>query len=1035
MPRGRPRKHGFNSSPMPGSSQPQTTPSTTTRKASTQMPISRRQSSRTMREVKNSSDVDIDMDEEDPLNLVKHEPDDEVSASEKLPGAEAAHKVLKAVSIPANSFKVPPPRERPVPSRSPSSMGSALSSVRGYSSEYETPGTSAVVTPAESLGKGPRSFGRPSTSTRPSLLGVEEDEIKAKGKRKRDFPGANHALEADAVLAQALQEEEYFEDLAEPSKARRAPKTLILDSDDDMDPLSDLSDAASDEVSIKDESSRRKRPKLNQRSSLPSRYARDNAKRSIRQKAWQLPDSDGEPLASDLSEFGSEVDPDDLDDESEAIEDGIVDSNATSRAVSVQPAATPAITPATSSRAAARAAARARRRGGASSGRPRVRGWRTRMAERIGDRAAKERHKLERAHPEIKTMWDELKKVPTITPVMAEQPSTITRKLKSFQLEGLDWMMKQEKSQWRGGLLGDEMGMGKTIQAVSLIMSDYPAQNPTLVVVPPVALMQWQNEIKEYTDGKLKVLVYHNTNPQVKKMKLKELKGYDVIMISYSGLESIYRKESKGWKRDDGIIKENSKIHAIHYHRLILDEAHNIKSRTTGVARACFALKADHKWCLSGTPVQNRIGEFFSLLRFLEIKPFACYFCKACSCAELHWSQSENKKCTHCDHSGFNHVSIFNQELLNPITQGSDDELRREGLAKLRLVTDRIMLRRVKRDHTASMELPPKEVVIHNEFFGDIERDFSTSIMSNTTRQFDTYVSRGVMLNNYANIFGLIMQMRQVANHPDLILKKHAQGGQNVLVCCICDETAEEPIRSRCHHEFCRECAKNYVKSFEQDASPDCPRCHIPLAIDFDQPDIEQDEDHVKKNSIINRIRMEDWTSSTKIEMLVYDLYKLRSRKQTHKSIVFSQFTSMLQLVEWRLRRAGFNTVMLDGSMSPAQRQRSIEYFMNNTHVEVFLVSLKAGGVALNLTEASRVFIVDPWWNPAAEWQSADRCHRIGQRRPCVITRLCIEDSVESRMVLLQEKKANMINGTINNDQVAMEKLTPEDMQFLFRGS
>jgi DNA repair protein RAD16 len=126
---------------------------------------------------------------------------------------------------------------------------------------------------------------------------------------------------------------------------------------------------------------------------------------------------------------------------------------------------------------------------------------------------------------------------------------------------------------------------------------------------------------------------------------------------------------------------------------------------------------------------------------------------------------------------------------------------------------------------------------------------------------------------------------------------------------------------------------------------------------------------------------------------------------------------------------------MLDGSMTPQQRQKSIEHFMTDPDVEVFLVSLKAGGVALNLTEASRVFIVDPWWNPAAEWQSADRCHRIGQRRPCVITRLCIEDSVESRIVMLQEKKANMINGTINNDRVAMEKLTPEDMQFLFRGN
>ena len=94
-------------------------------------------------------------------------------------------------------------------------------------------------------------------------------------------------------------------------------------------------------------------------------------------------------------------------------------------------------------------------------------------------------------------MWTDLEAVPRIEPQQAQQPESINRKLKSFQLEGLDWMCKQEKSQWKGGLLGDEMGMGKTIQAVSLIMSDYPADQPTLVVVPPVALMQWQNEINE----------------------------------------------------------------------------------------------------------------------------------------------------------------------------------------------------------------------------------------------------------------------------------------------------------------------------------------------------------------------------------------------------------------------------------------------------------------------------------------------------------------------------------------------------------
>jgi DNA repair protein RAD16 len=580
------------------------------------------------------------------------------------------------------------------------------------------------------------------------------------------------------------------------------------------------------------------------------------------------------------------------------------------------------------------------------------------------------------------------------------------------------------------------MGMGKTIQAVSLIMSDWPQKQPTLVVVPPVALMQWSSEIIEYTDGKLKVLVYHGQNSKVKNMSVKDLKKFDVIMISYNSLESLYRKETKGWSRGEDIVKEDSLIHAMHFHRLILDEAHSIKSRTTGVAKACFALKGSYKWCLSGTPVQNRIGEFFSLLRFLEVRPFADYFCKRCPCSILHWELDDEHMCKGCKHSGIEHVSVFNQELLNPLTQSEEIADRHKAMEKLYLITARIMLRRMKRDYVTSMELPMKEVVVHNEFFGEIERDFSSSIMSNTTRQFDTYVSRGVMLNNYANIFGLIMQMRQVANHPDLLLKKHAAQGQNVLVCNICDEVAEEAIRSKCKHDFCRACVKSYVQSVEEnDGEADCPRCHIPLSIDFDQPDIEQDEDVVKKSSIINRIDMKNWTSSTKIEMLIYDLWKLRSKKQTLKSIVFSQFTSMLQLIEWRLRRAGFNTVMLDGSMTPIQRQKSIEHFMNNPDVEIFLVSLKAGGVALNLTEASRVFIVDPWWNPAAEWQSADRCHRIGQKRPCVITRLCIEDSVESRMVQLQEKKANMINGTINNDKTSMEKLTPEDMEFLFRGT
>ncbi|KKY17398.1 putative dna excision repair protein [Phaeomoniella chlamydospora] len=853
----------------------------------------------------------------------------------------------------------------------------------------ETPDTSEAMTPAESIkGSLTRSTtkARITATARALELRADANALGSRIKKRRRFDEVDSSdLEddtADARLARALQAEEYGEsEVTATSSKRRKIFDEVEDSDDD---LSEIEDIEMDGESSDDDDMYDDVPLVNRRSM---------AKRSTTRRTQRSKATPKQAAVSEDSEL-TELDSDFLESEFSMAEESSnleLDTNGVNgEAVE----------------------------GGATLAKPH-----------------RERRKLERQHPEIVRMWEDLKAIEPIKPIAAEQPEGISRKLKSFQLEGLNWMTRQEKSQWKGGLLGDEMGMGKTIQAVSLIMSDFPAKDPTLVVVPPVALMQWQAEIHAYTNGKLQVLVYHGSNSKAKNLSKKDLMKYNVIMISYSGLESMYRKESKGWNRNSGLVKEDSVMHDIHFHRIILDEAHSIKQRTTGVARACFALKADYKWCLSGTPVQNRIGEFFSLLRFLELEPFSCYFCKACPCKQIHWTQDSSKMCTSCRHSGFSHVSVFNQEILNPITQGENLSLRKAGLDKLRLITDRIMLRRVKRDHTSSMELPPKEVIIHNQFFGEIERDFSSSIMSNTTRQFDTYVSRGVMLNNYANIFGLIMQMRQVSNHPDLILKKHAAGGQNVLVCCICDEVAEDAIKSRCKHEFCRQCAKHYFRSFEDVGDPDCPRCHIPLSIDLEQPEIEQEEETVKKSSIINRIRMEDWTSSTKIEMLVYDLYKLRSKKQTHKSIVFSQFTSMLQLVEWRLRRAGFNTVMLDGSMSPAQRQKSIEYFMNNVDVEVFLVSLKAGGVALNLTEASRVYIVDPWWNPAAEWQSADRCHRIGQRRPCVITRLCIEDSVESRIVLLQEKKANMINGTINNDQVALEKLTPEDMQFLFRGS
>ncbi|KAK6354343.1 DNA repair protein rad16 [Orbilia blumenaviensis] len=645
-------------------------------------------------------------------------------------------------------------------------------------------------------------------------------------------------------------------------------------------------------------------------------------------------------------------------------------------------------------------------------------------------RAERERAQLYTAHPYLEHIWTELEKCDPIPTQKAEQPEGLSLTMLPFQLEGLNWLKKQERTRFHGGILADEMGMGKTIQTIALLMEKPRPKEPCLVVAPTVALIQWRNEIEKHTNNALKVLIFHG---QTKETTVSGIRKHDVVLTTYGSLESVFRKQNSGFKRKDGIYKENSVLHAVNWHRVVLDEAHNIKDRACNTARAVFALKTKYKLCLSGTPLQNRIGELFSLLRFLDADPFSMYFCRKCPCKCTTWKFKDYRHCDHCGHTPMEHICFFNYDILKPIQNYGHEGPGRVAFEKLQSLLKLIMLRRTKVQRADDLGLPPRVVKVRRDYFNEEELDLYESIYGDSKRKFNTYVATGVVLNNYANIFSLITRMRQLADHPDLVLRRHiGEEGNNNLVCCICDEEAEEAIKSKCHHTFCRLCVQRYLDTYSGDGSPDCPTCHLALNIDLTQPALEAAYETVKKGSIINRIDINNWRSSTKIEALVEELANLRSKSRTIKSIVFSQFTSMLQLVEWRLRKAGFLTVMLEGSMSPSQRDASIKYFMENVEVEVFLVSLKAGGVALNLVEASQVYIMDPWWNPSVEWQSGDRIHRIGQTRNCCITRMVIEDSIESRIIELQEKKANMINATIGGDQGAMDRLSPADMQFLF---
>ncbi|KAF9958104.1 DNA repair protein rad16 [Modicella reniformis] len=641
-------------------------------------------------------------------------------------------------------------------------------------------------------------------------------------------------------------------------------------------------------------------------------------------------------------------------------------------------------------------------------------------------------------HPELWEVWDDLDKVGVQEPEEAEQPEGLKLKLLPFQREGLSWMRKQENTLFKGGVLADEMGMGKTIQMIALLLSE-PGK-PNLIVAPTVAIIQWMNEIKNHAPS-LKVIIFHGPH---RTESMKELIKHDVVITTYAIIESGFRKQKFGLKQKGMTVKEDSLLHRIKWHRVILDEAHNIKERSCNTARAAFALEAERRWSLSGTPMQNRVGELYSLIRFMQADPYGYYFCKKCSCKSLHWKYSNLKDCDDCGHRPMDHVCWWNNEILKPIQNSGSQGEGEESFRKLRKLLDRIMLRRTKVERANDLGLPPRKMTVSRYLFNEEEEDLYESLFSDTKRKFSTYVEQGTVLNNYANIFELLTKMRQMVDHPDLVLKKVKPGEVGLpetLVCSICQEEAEDPIVSKCHHLFCREDADQYISSSSVEA-PECPVCHIPLSIDLQQPmyikkDADNDNDAVKhrnfaRTSIVNRINMDTWRSSTKIEALVEHLYKLQSEDRSTKSICFSQFVTFLDLIKWRLEKAGFKCVKLDGHMTPPQRNASIKKFSEDPTITVFLISLKAGGVALNLTAASRVFICDPWWNPAAELQAMDRIHRIGQHRPILITRLIIENSIESRILQLQEKKQAMVDSTIGKDPAALARLTPEDLRFLF---
>ena len=186
------------------------------------------------------------------------------------------------------------------------------------------------------------------------------------------------------------------------------------------------------------------------------------------------------------------------------------------------------------------------------------------------------------------------------------------------------------------------------------------------------------------------------------------------------------------------------------------------------------------------------------------------------------------------------------------------------------------------------------------------------------------------------------------------------------------------------------------------------------------------------RRSIMQKIKVENFASSTKVDALLHGVQKMLKKDSTNKAIVFSQYIRMLDILEWKLMTSGIKVVKLMGYMPLKERQSVLARFKTDPNISVILMSLKTGGEGLNIQEASHVFSIEPWWNPAVEMQAICRSHRLGQKKPVTAIRFITKDSIEDRMLELQKKKELVFEGTIDSSAAALAQLTADDLSFLF---
>ncbi|PFX35045.1 helicase-like transcription factor [Stylophora pistillata] len=532
----------------------------------------------------------------------------------------------------------------------------------------------------------------------------------------------------------------------------------------------------------------------------------------------------------------------------------------------------------------------------------------------------------------------------------------------------------------------------------------------TLIVCPLSVLSNWTDQICSHVHGDVSLQVYMYYGAE-RLRDVNFLRQQDVVLTTYPTLTNDYSRL-------------DSPLHKIKWLRVILDEGHTIRNPQTRLTKAMIDLVAMRRWVLTGTPIQNRLDDLWSVVKFLRLEPF------------------DDKK-------------WWNAALASSVRRG--DELAVNRLQKL---LKHISIRRLKTDQDEGrplVKLPPRTVVIQEVELSEEERKLYDSMQKHGQLIIKKYLQNGTVLAKYAHCFAILMRLRQLCLHPKLCEEEcHSlQRAQDLLQgledsddddldmdynnqrlikdllatlssgsdeeCSVCLESLVEPVITRCAHAFCQQCIMDVMTS--ENLAPRCPLCRAPLNVN----ELIKVSEKKKQKLPSAKKTSEDSDSknkSSKLDALMGALCAIRDKDPFTKSLVVSQFTSFLDLIEEALHKEDFNFVRLDGRMMQETRARAIESFAKtcSSSPTVFLLSLTAGGVGLNLTAATRVFLMDPAWNPAIEEQCFDRSHRLGQTQEVIITKYIVMNSVEERMLTLQEGKRTLMGQAFGVQRQSQEE-------------